>query len=299
MKTLPLLASTFVIFLACDDGPTTGDEPEKPPAYQGEWGSWGSGDGEFEVPADVGIGPDGIVYVADSCNYRIQYFTPSGSYLGKWGAKGEGQREFENKVKMLAVGPTGNVYVPDADNILYFSSNGRFLGEWPTPERTPLGIDVARDGTVYVAEYDREHLRAGIRRFTASGSFLSLNTGNHHSSEGPFEFLDDVAVIPSGDILTLENASRVRRWASDGTQKNIWSAGDHRGVSIALGRQGLIYLPGYFRISTFAPGGDFLYEWGKEGSGPGEFNGVLNLIVADNGTIYTADMHNSRIQYFR
>jgi tripartite motif-containing protein 71 len=221
MKNLPLSILIFIILLACGDGPTTGDEPEKPPTYQGEWGSWGSGDGEFEVPADVGIGPDGTVYVADSYNYRIQYFTPSGSYLGKWGTKGEGKGEFENEVKMLAVAPTGNVYVPDADSILYFSSNGRFLGEWATPELTTLGIDVARDGTVYVAEYDRRYLRAGIRRYTASGSFLSLNTGNHPSSEGPFESLDDVAVLPSGDILTLD------------------------------------------------------------------------------GTIYTADMHNSRIQYFR
>lgn len=299
MKTLTLIVLTLTVILACDDAPTVGDEPEAPPTYQGEWGSWGTAEGEFKYPSDVGIGPDGKVYVADRWNYRIQYFTPTGSYLGKWGTKGEGKGEFEYEIKMLAVGPNGNVYVPNGDKIMYFDSTGHFIGEWPTLQRTTLGIDVARDRTVCVAELDREHIRAGIRRFTASGAFLSLNTGGHSSSEGPFEFLKDVAVIPSGDIITLEYTSRVRRWTYAGSQKNVWYAGEHRGVSIATGLYGKIYLPGYFLISTFTHMGNFLYKWGTEGSGPGEFDYVVKLIVADNGTIYAADMYNNRIQYFR
>ena len=301
MKTPAIIASTLTLILACATAPPVGDEPEPPPAYQGEWGSWGTGDGEFYFPSDVGISPDGEVYVADRWNYRIQYFTPSGSYLGKWGTKGEGKGEFEYEVKMLAVGPNGNVYVPDGEKIMYFDSTGSFIGEWSTPNRINIGIDVGQDGTVYVAEYDQEHERAGVRRFTPSGSYLGLFTGGSHASEGPFEGLKDVAVIPRGDVFTLESvgAGRVRRWSYDGgSQKNSWYSGVGA-CGIATRGDAKIYVSGLYELSTFTDTGSFLYKWGKKGSGPGEFDGPLRFFVARSGTLYVADVHNNRIQYFR
>ena len=42
----------------------------------------GSGNGQFEGPDHVAVAPNGNVYIADNGNYRIQYFTPIGSFLG-------------------------------------------------------------------------------------------------------------------------------------------------------------------------------------------------------------------------
>jgi tripartite motif-containing protein 71 len=300
MKVLQLVPLLFTMFLGCVEAPNASEEPEAPPAYRGEWGSWGSGDGEFKYTSDVGIGPDGKVYVADRWNYRIQYFTPAGSYLGKWGTQGEGKGEFENEVKMLAVGPEGNVYIPDGEKIMYFDSTGRFLGEWITPHRRTLGIDVAEDGTVYVAEWDEERERAGVRRFTSSGSFLGLFTGSNIWSEGPLEALEDVAVFPGGDVFTLEfpSTGRVRRWSYDGgRQKNSWyTEVGAFGIGTYINKR--IYVSAYYELFAFTDNGSFLYRWGKKGAGPGEFDGALRFFVARDGTLYVADTRNSRVQYF-
>ena len=57
-------------------------------------GSSGDGEGEFNRPADVAVDKDGIIYVADWLNNRLQYFDPDGNFCGlktgeatvsKWG----------------------------------------------------------------------------------------------------------------------------------------------------------------------------------------------------------------------
>ena len=54
-------------------------------AFLGQWGSLGSGDGQFSIPSGVAVGPDGTVYVADTGNDRIQRFSATGAFLDAWG----------------------------------------------------------------------------------------------------------------------------------------------------------------------------------------------------------------------
>ena len=79
--------------------------------------------------ADIAFADDGSIYVADGyANGRIVVYDPSGQKIREWGQRGNGAGEFN----------------------------------------LPHGIDVAPDGTVYVA--DRENGR--IQIFTAEGSYL-------------------------------------------------------------------------------------------------------------------------------
>jgi DNA-binding beta-propeller fold protein YncE len=48
------------------------------------WGSPGSGPGQFHVPHGIAIDREGVVYVADRENGRIQLFTPEGEFLDEW-----------------------------------------------------------------------------------------------------------------------------------------------------------------------------------------------------------------------
>lgn len=49
-----------------------------------EWGRAGTGPGEFRLPHSIVVDEDGIIYVADRENGRIQRFDPEGRFLGEW-----------------------------------------------------------------------------------------------------------------------------------------------------------------------------------------------------------------------
>jgi DNA-binding beta-propeller fold protein YncE len=48
-----------------------------------EWGSRGSGPGQFDLVHGIAIGPDRNIYVADRENGRLQWFDLQGSFLGE------------------------------------------------------------------------------------------------------------------------------------------------------------------------------------------------------------------------
>ncbi|HUY91009.1 MAG TPA: peptidyl-alpha-hydroxyglycine alpha-amidating lyase family protein [Pirellulales bacterium] len=48
------------------------------------FGSPGDGPGEFHVPHGIAIDAEGVVYVADRENSRIQRFTPGGQFIDQW-----------------------------------------------------------------------------------------------------------------------------------------------------------------------------------------------------------------------
>lgn len=54
-----------------------------------EWGSAGTGPGQFRLPHSIEIDEHGTVYVADRENGRIQRFDAQGRYLGEWSQYGK------------------------------------------------------------------------------------------------------------------------------------------------------------------------------------------------------------------
>ena len=103
------------------------------------WGKPGSGPGEFKfisfesaTPTDIhgkiAVGSDGMVYVVDSGNARIQVFTPQGRFVRQFGSYGSGKGQFIHPFD-LAVDNAGNVYVVDdtADTVSKFSASGKLI----------------------------------------------------------------------------------------------------------------------------------------------------------------------------
>jgi tripartite motif-containing protein 71 len=97
--------------------PTTG-------SLLSSWGSFGTGNGQFDKPVRAEVGPDGCVYISDGAgrNDRVQYFTPTGSYLGKWGSTGSGNGEFNTPGDIFFVSSGARCYVGDFENhrVQYF-----------------------------------------------------------------------------------------------------------------------------------------------------------------------------------
>lgn len=93
------------------------------------WGTKGKGDGQFDDPTSVAVGPaSNKVYVADPTNKRIQVFDSNGKFLTKWSMPEWGQPiGFED----LAIdSKTSRVYASSShmDTVLIFDSNGTRVG---------------------------------------------------------------------------------------------------------------------------------------------------------------------------
>jgi DNA-binding beta-propeller fold protein YncE len=129
-------------------------------SFLGEWGRKGSGEGEFNLPDNVAVAPNGDVYVSnDKGLFRVQRFSPRGEFVGGWGAEGTGAGEFGHPGG-IAVGADGVVYVVDTgnDRVQYFTPAGSFLGSFGSKGsaygefNVTWDMDVGPDGTVYVVD---------------------------------------------------------------------------------------------------------------------------------------------------
>jgi len=163
-----------------------------------QWGSEGTGEGQFKGPYGIAVDSNGYVYVTDTGNHRVQKFDSDGNFILEWGSAGTGNGQFKYPVS-VAVGPQGFVYVCEAENcrIQIFTSDGVYLGKWgsmsgsnPNPYAppgtflTPYGMTVDSQGYVYVA--DLGNLR--IQKFNAYGGFITywLLRGAGSYPEGPY-----------------------------------------------------------------------------------------------------------------
>jgi len=54
-----------------------------------QWGTPGTGPGQFHLPHSIAIDENGVIYVADRENGRIQRFDLTGRYLGEWSNLGK------------------------------------------------------------------------------------------------------------------------------------------------------------------------------------------------------------------
>ena len=97
--------------------------------YIGQWGEFGDGPGQFNMPFGIETDQDGNVYVADWRNDRIQKFTADGKFLMQFGATGDGPGQF-NRPTDVAVDNEGSIYVADWNNerMQIFHPDGSYAG---------------------------------------------------------------------------------------------------------------------------------------------------------------------------
>ena len=63
-------------------------------AFLREWGTKGSGDGQFDFPVCLALDGADNVYVTDLLNRQVQVFDNRGRFLRKWGTEGDEDGQF-------------------------------------------------------------------------------------------------------------------------------------------------------------------------------------------------------------
>ncbi|MBI5836052.1 MAG: hypothetical protein HZB25_02295 [Candidatus Eisenbacteria bacterium] len=176
----------------------------------GGWGSTGSGPGQFKNPQGVAVGPNGNVYVLDSGNARIQYFTSDGGYLGR---SPEAIPPFvacspgvvTGLSTSIAVDDSGNVFVAQyspafshCDRIDKFTPDCTFIKEWYVNDVRGMATD--HSGHLYLARSGSGY--SAVDRYTTQGTY-EWSVGSLGSGPGQFDAYD-VAVDGFGNIFVAD-----------------------------------------------------------------------------------------------
>lgn len=226
-----------------------------------DWGSAGSGEGEFSAPDFVAVDQAGYLYVADKGNFRIQKFTLDGAFVTAWGSEGTGAGQFK-RPRGIAIDQDGYVYVADfwGDRIQKFTSNGTFVATWGSygtgngQFAQPAGLAI-HQGYLYVADTYNHR----IQKFSLDGTFVAA-WGSRGSADGQFLYPDGVAVDQDGHIYVTEGMGE--------------------------------------RVQKFTSAGVFVTKWGSSGGDEGQFAVPSDIAADQHGSIYVADSNNDRIQKF-
>ena len=128
-----------------------------------EFGGFGTDDGQFQRPMGI-VWLDGLLYVADAINNRIQTFRDDGQFVGVLGT--EVDRPRLHYPYDLTAGPGGDLFAIEyggnrvtrlnlhGQTLGTFGSTGHGVGEFSTP----WGLAVALDGRIVVADTGNRRL---------------------------------------------------------------------------------------------------------------------------------------------
>jgi DNA-binding beta-propeller fold protein YncE len=156
--------------------------------WLGSFGTAGSAPGQFNRPEGVCIDQQDRVYVADSCNHRIQVFSGQGVFLYAYGKAGTSLGELSYPYD-ICVDAQGFQFVCEFGNsrIQVFDPEGKPLeiiggpGSAPGKFNNPWGVALDSAGTWYVADALNHRVQKLARRnpLGAAGRETSHNLGAH------------------------------------------------------------------------------------------------------------------------
>jgi DNA-binding beta-propeller fold protein YncE len=181
--------------------------------YLGEFGSYGTQDGQFVWPTGIDVDRDGNIYLADEHLNNIQVWDKDHNFVRKWGSLGDGDGQM-NRPAGLAIDSHNQVIVADGLNnrILAFSPQGKLLNAWGGEFNMPWGVCVDRQDNVYVADWRNDR----VQKFTPEGKYLAT-FGSSGPGIGQLSRPADVAVDADDNVYVADwGNERVSVFEPDG-----------------------------------------------------------------------------------
>jgi ABC-type Fe3+ transport system permease subunit len=141
-----------------------------------EFGRAGRAPGEFDRPEGLAVDAADRIYVADSCNHRVQVFSPQGRFLRAFGQPGREPGQFSYPYDVQVDG-AGRQYVCEFGNsrIQIFAADGQWLetiggpGAAPGQFANPWSLALDSRGNLYVADSQNHRVQKLVRRPGADG----------------------------------------------------------------------------------------------------------------------------------
>src|SRR5687767_4060096 len=197
------------------------------------------------------------------------------------------------QVSGVAVTAKGTVLVfhRGAHPILEFDSSGKLIRSW--------GDAMISEGKV--AGIPKENWAPDRSRYSAVYGAAGCTACGAHSvridQQGNIWVVDATAHVV---YKTNPDGKEIMRLGTKGTSGATQST-FNLPTDIAFAANGDLYVTdgyGGARVVKFSRVGKYLSEWGKRGTGPGEFGLPHNIVVDGQGRVYVSDRDNQRIQIF-
>ncbi|MCX7973726.1 MAG: hypothetical protein N3B16_04415 [Candidatus Aminicenantes bacterium] len=208
----------------------------------------------------------------------------------------------------LALDSQGNLYVSDYQNkrIQKFDHNGNFLAKWnfnTIADSGPTGLAVGKN-KLYVCD----HNQSRIQIFTLDGTLDSIWAVPWDKEKEEMAVPVDVALDGAGHVYVVDNTNdRVVKFRPDG---RVITEFGHSGQGALMSPLGVAISGNYVfvtssenhQICQYDLNGNFIGQWGSQGSGNGQFNYPSSIAIMGNTTVIVGDLNLypifARIQKF-
>lgn len=270
------------------------------------FGAQGTGEGEFTEPFATAFDDSGNIYVSDSENYRIQVWSPAGTFLRNVGG------DFgSNQVFGIGVASTGTVYalIRDTHTVRVYQPGGLFsfefggYGAGPGQFDTPFGLAIDAQDNVYVADSDNHRVQV----FDSTGAFIR-EFGAFGSGVGQLNRPRNLTVDEVGNVYVAEQQNH-RIQVFDPAGQSLLVAGEYGSgegqlsypSGVAVDSTGRIYVAdgGNNRVLAFKSTGQYDFTYGELGSAQNQFDRPNGVSVDANDRLLVADTFNYRISRFQ
>jgi len=185
-----------------------------------QFGSKGSGDGQFNYPSGVACNSTGDIVVVEYSNHRVQVFDKAGKFLFKFGSGGDGTGQFSSPEGVAVDQRNDQIVIGDCGNhrIQVFDERGgliRAFGSFGSGDGQlsyPRGVVVDSQGNYFVAEYSNHRVSV----FDSNGQFLR-KFGSSGNGNGQLSNPRGVGLLSNGNVIVCEYSNtRVSIFDSQG-----------------------------------------------------------------------------------
>jgi len=252
----------------------------------------GTGDSDFNDPSGVIVDSSHNIYISDTGNHRIKKYNSAGTLIGWWGRDDLGTSSFH----ALASGRTSQ------------SGNSEFAFNYPQK----LFID---NNILYIADTNNhriqkiysDHTNTNYINWWGKATTTGWNTGEgseQGSQLGELFFPFGMAFLSStNNFFILDTFNhRVQKIDASNNVISFFKFG-YSSETILYPhdikiKDNKMYIIDSYSVKVFDLSGNYLYSFGKMGSGVSEFFMAEGIEIDEDNNIIVADAGNHRIQVF-
>jgi DNA-binding beta-propeller fold protein YncE len=184
-------------------------------AFIRQVGSYGSGDGQFQLPYDLVVDPSNDLYVTDTGLNTVSKFSPDGTFVWQIGGDQAADPELTGEFHLASVDSHGRIVTTSdgQEAILYIDASGHKVdsfhttGDFPVPNVGPCGVTVDSAGYTFVTSCGGQYTtgECGGSTGTPCYSFELVYDRAHRLAGAWYDspFVVSPRFGPHGEIFTL------------------------------------------------------------------------------------------------